>query len=73
MKHLIAAQVWQKKSNLELEAAKPSAPSCEGSGEEALGIEPVHPSCEGVLIPVHGFIPLDHRAFFKSVGRTRKL
>jgi hypothetical protein len=52
-----------QKSNLELGAAKPSAPSCEGSGEEAPGIEPVHPSCGGVLIPVHRFIPLDHGAF----------
>jgi hypothetical protein len=32
-------------------ATKPSAPSCKGGSEEAPGIEPVHPSCEGVPIP----------------------
>jgi hypothetical protein len=48
-------------------AAKPSAPSCIESGEEAPGIEPVHPSCGKVLIPIQQFIPLDHGGFLMFV------
>jgi hypothetical protein len=48
---LIFITVTEKKASSLSRGAKPSAPSCEGSGEEAPGIEPVHPSCGGVPIP----------------------
>jgi hypothetical protein len=43
--------ITKNKNYFASQAAKPSAPSWKGSGEEAPGIEPVHPSCRGVPIP----------------------
>jgi hypothetical protein len=51
-------------------AAKPSPPSCKGSGEEAPGIEPAYPSCRGARVPAQQFIPLDHGGFLMLVERT---
>jgi hypothetical protein len=48
-------------------AAKPSAPSCKGNGEEAPGIEPAYPSCRGARVPAQQFIPLDHGGFLMLV------